>query len=71
MRKKCYYCEQHKKPDYKRLDELKKFVYEETQMKPARSTGLCGKHQRALKRAIETLFGSVINYFVMHNLGNK
>lgn len=49
MRKKCYYCEQHKKPDYKRLDELKKFVYEETQMKPARSTG---KHQRALKRAI-------------------
>ena len=26
---------------------------------------------RALKRAIETLFGSVINYFVMHNLGNK
>ena len=52
MRKKCYYCEQHKKPDYKRLDELKKFVFEETQMKPARSTGLCGKHQRDLKKAI-------------------
>lgn len=26
---------------------------------------------RALKRAIETLFGSVINYFVMHNLGGR
>ena len=26
---------------------------------------------RALKRAIETLFGSVINYFVMNNLGGR
>jgi small subunit ribosomal protein S18 len=52
MSKMCYYCEQHKKPDYKRVDELKKFVFDGTRMKPARSTGLCGKHQRALKRAI-------------------
>ncbi|OKZ75373.1 MAG: 30S ribosomal protein S18 [Clostridium sp. 26_22] len=52
MSKKCYYCEQHKNPDYKRVNELKKFVFEGTRMKPARTTGLCGKHQRALKRAI-------------------
>lgn len=26
---------------------------------------------RALKRAIETLFGSVINYFVLNNLGGR
>lgn len=50
--KKCYYCEQHKNPDYKQVDELQQFVFEETRMKPARSTGLCRKHQRALKRAI-------------------
>ena len=34
------------------LNALKKFVFDGTRMKPARSTGLCGKHQRALKRAI-------------------
>ena len=49
MSKKCYYCEQHKNPDYKRVNELKKFVFEGPRMKPARTTGLCGKHQRALK----------------------
>lgn len=52
MSKKCYYCKQDKKPDYKRVDELKNFVFEDGKIKPARLTGLCGKHQRALKRAI-------------------
>ena len=52
MSKRCYYCDQNTRPDYKMAGELKKFVFEGTRMKPARSTGLCGKHQRALKRAI-------------------
>lgn len=50
--KKCYYCEKGERPDYKQVAELKKFVFEDGRMKSARSTGLCGKHQRMLKRAI-------------------
>ena len=42
MSKKCYYCEKKKSPDYKQVDELKKFVFEDGRIKPARNTGLCG-----------------------------
>lgn len=53
MSKKCYYCEKKKSPDHKQVDELKKFVFEDGRIKPARNTGLCGKHQRAMKTAVE------------------
>ena len=39
--------------DYKDTDLLRKFVSERAKLEPRRRTGVCAKHQRALRTAIQ------------------
>ena len=51
--RKCYFCENGIKPNYKKSEALKQFLNENGGMKPSRITGVCPRHQRKLKTAIE------------------
>lgn len=52
-KKKCYFCEKGLNPDYKKPEQLKEFLWNESTIKPARITGTCGKHQRKIQQAVE------------------
>ena len=39
--------------DYKNVDLLRQFVYEDGKIRPRRQTGNCAKHQRELAKAIK------------------
>ncbi|MCZ7667056.1 MAG: 30S ribosomal protein S18 [Chloroflexi bacterium] len=42
-----------KEIDYKKADELKRYVSEFGRMRPRRQTGTCAKHQRAVAIAVK------------------
>ena len=53
-RKSCAFCvEKVEKIDYKDVDTLSRYISETGKILPARKTGTCAKHQRALARAIK------------------
>ncbi len=53
-RKSCAFCvEKVEKIDYKDVDTLNRYVSETGKILPARKTGVCARHQRALARAIK------------------
>ena len=53
-KKPCEFCKNKKKTiDYKNVDMLKKYVSDKGKINPARVTGACAKHQRALTAAIK------------------
>ena len=39
--------------DYKEIDKIRRFVSERAKIEPRRRTGVCAKHQRALRTAIQ------------------
>ncbi len=39
--------------DYKKVDLLRQFIFEDGKIRPRRQTGTCAKHQRALAKAIK------------------
>ncbi|MFO7682809.1 MAG: 30S ribosomal protein S18 [Chloroflexota bacterium] len=50
----CEYCvSKDKKIDYKRPEELKRYVSEFGRLRPSRQTGTCAKHQRAVATAVK------------------
>ncbi|RME07019.1 MAG: 30S ribosomal protein S18 [Anaerolineae bacterium] len=50
----CRFCaDPEAKIDYKNVDLLKQFVFEDGKIRPKRQTGTCAKHQRALAKAIK------------------
>lgn len=55
MRKKyCRFCSNRDlKIDYKNTELLKQYITDKSKILPSRITGLCGRHQRALKDAIK------------------
>ncbi len=53
-RKVCSFCVEHVKHiDYKEIDKIRRFVSERAKIEPRRRTGVCAKHQRALRTAIQ------------------
>jgi len=53
-RKKCEFCKnKNKKIDYKDIATLKRYMSDKGKIYPARVTGNCAKHQRAVTRAIK------------------
>ena len=52
-KKVCKFCAGKTIPDYKEADFLKKFITEKGKILPARITGTCAKHQRALANEIK------------------
>ncbi len=50
----CPFCEQKvKEVDYKKVDELRRFLTERGKIKPRRKNATCAKHQRRLSIAIK------------------
>lgn len=52
-KKVCKFCSQKVEPDYKNPEQLKRCITERGKILPARITGTCAKHQRALTREIK------------------
>ena len=53
-RKVCAFCaEKVIHIDYKDIDKIRRFVSERAKIEPRRRTGVCAKHQRALRSAIQ------------------
>ena len=53
-RKVCAFCvEKVTHIDYKEIDKIRRFVSERAKIEPRRRTGVCAKHQRALRVAIQ------------------
>ncbi len=52
-RKICKFCAQKIEPDYKNPDMLRRCTTERGKILPARITGTCAKHQRALTQEIK------------------
>jgi len=53
-KKVCKFCQEGAvMPDYKNPDMLRRFITERGKILPARITGTCAKHQRALNREIK------------------
>ncbi len=51
--KVCKFCAQKIEPDYKNPDMLRRCTTERGKILPARITGTCAKHQRALTQEIK------------------
>lgn len=49
----CRFCSRHEKIDYKKPEELRRFMTERGKILPARVTGTCARHQRELAREIK------------------
>ena len=52
-KKVCKFCAQKIEPDYKNPDMLRRCTTERGKILPARITGTCAKHQRALTQEIK------------------
>ncbi|MCF0238623.1 MAG: 30S ribosomal protein S18 [Sphaerochaetaceae bacterium] len=52
-KKVCKFCSQKVEPDYKNPDMLRRCITERGKILPARITGTCAKHQRALTQEIK------------------
>jgi len=52
-KKVCKFCVNHTEPDYKNPEGLKRYITERGKILPARITGNCAKHQRAVTNEIK------------------
>ena len=52
-KKVCKFCTQNLTPDYKNPDMLRRYITERGKILPARITGCCAKHQRAVTNEIK------------------
>ena len=52
-KKVCKFCSQKTEPDYKNPEQLRRCTTERGKILPARITGTCAKHQRALTQEIK------------------
>lgn len=52
-KKVCKFCQGGNQADYKNPDMLRRYITERGKILPARITGTCAKHQRALTREIK------------------
>jgi small subunit ribosomal protein S18 len=52
-KKVCKFCTQDTLPDYKNPDMLRRYITERGKILPARITGCCAKHQRAVTTEIK------------------
>lgn len=49
----CWFCQKEAVPDYKKPDELAKFLTDRGKIIPRSRSGLCAKHQRRLAGQIK------------------
>jgi len=63
-KRKCRFCaDKVKEIDYKDAVQLKRYITEKGKIMPARTTGICAKHQRQLTRAVKRArFMALLSY---------
>ncbi len=67
-RRVCTFCVEHiKLIDYKDIDKIRRFVSDRAKIEPRRRTGVCAKHQRALRVAIQRARHIALIPFVAHH----
>jgi len=49
----CPFCTSKMEPDYKKHEDLRKFVSDRAKIQGSMRTGVCSKHQRKLSREIK------------------
>ncbi|GIW63245.1 MAG: 30S ribosomal protein S18 [Patescibacteria group bacterium] len=49
----CFFCQYKVDPDYKDIDNLKKFISARKRILSRKITGVCAKHQRKLAKQIK------------------
>jgi small subunit ribosomal protein S18 len=52
-KKVCVFCAEKTLPDYKKIDQMRRFVSERGKVLTMRSSGCCAKHQRAIAKEIK------------------
>ena len=53
-RKVCSFCVEHvKNIDYKDVERIRRYISDRAKIEPRRRSGVCAKHQRALRLAIQ------------------
>jgi small subunit ribosomal protein S18 len=53
-RKVCSFCVEHVKDiDYKDVERIRRYISDRAKIEPRRRSGVCAKHQRALRLAIQ------------------
>jgi small subunit ribosomal protein S18 len=67
-RRVCTFCVEHiKLIDYKDIEKIRRFVSDRAKIEPRRRTGVCAKHQRALRVAIQRARHVALIPFVAHH----
>lgn len=51
--KNCFFCKEGKKPEYKDIPTLEKFLTERGKILARSKTGICSKHQKKLMREVK------------------
>ena len=49
----CGYCKEKREPDYKKHEDLARFITDRAKIMPKTRTGLCAKHQRRVAKEIK------------------
>lgn len=49
----CQFCKSKQEPDYRKVDELRKFIRETGKITPRKINSCCAKHQRKLAKAVK------------------
>lgn len=49
----CPFCKEKRVPDYKKTEELTKYITDRAKILPKSRTGLCAKHQRRIAQAVK------------------
>lgn len=49
----CQFCKNKQEPDYRKVDELRKFIRETGKITPRKINSCCAKHQRKLAKAVK------------------
>jgi small subunit ribosomal protein S18 len=49
----CPFCKGKTSPDYKKTEELSKYITDRAKILPKSRTGLCAKHQRRVAQAVK------------------
>lgn len=69
-RRVCSFCVEHVKTiDYKDIDRIRRFISDRAKIEPRRRSGVCGKHQRALRLAIQRARHLALLPFVPYQAG--
>jgi small subunit ribosomal protein S18 len=71
-RRVCSFCVDHVKYiDYKSVDQIRRYISDRAKIEPRRRTGVCAKHQRILRTAIQRARHLALVPFVAYHHGSS